>query len=124
MPVVGFVHGGFPDARRVAAFRKGLNETGPRSIHWRGASSMHTKHSVASVEKIIEVWCCSRRSRLEVGSSFFPMVSMTSRIFYCATSMLSTVTVGSSQSVMTKSCCVAPSNFSFHADIPLEGAGG
>jgi putative ABC transport system substrate-binding protein len=32
MPVVGFVHGGSPDARRVAAFRKGLNETGPRSI--------------------------------------------------------------------------------------------
>ncbi len=28
MPVVGFVHGGSPDARRVAAFRKGLNETG------------------------------------------------------------------------------------------------
>ena len=26
MPVVGFVHGGSPDARRVAAFRKGLNE--------------------------------------------------------------------------------------------------
>ena len=44
MPVVGFVHGGSPDARRVAAFRKGLNETGPRSIHWRGASSMHTVH--------------------------------------------------------------------------------
>ena len=28
MPVVGFVHGGSPDARRVAAFRKGLNGTG------------------------------------------------------------------------------------------------
>jgi putative ABC transport system substrate-binding protein len=28
MPVVGFVHGGSPDARRVAAFRKGLSETG------------------------------------------------------------------------------------------------
>jgi hypothetical protein len=28
MPVVGFVHGGSPEARRVAAFRKGLNETG------------------------------------------------------------------------------------------------
>ena len=28
MPVVGFVHGGPPDARRIAAFRKGLNETG------------------------------------------------------------------------------------------------
>ena len=28
MPVVGFVHGGSTDARRVAAFRKGLNETG------------------------------------------------------------------------------------------------
>ena len=32
MPVVGFVHGGSPDARRVAAFRKGLNETGRRGI--------------------------------------------------------------------------------------------
>ena len=28
MPVVGFVHGGSHDARRVAAFCKGLNETG------------------------------------------------------------------------------------------------
>jgi putative ABC transport system substrate-binding protein len=30
MPVVGFVHGGWPEthARRAAAFRKGLNETG------------------------------------------------------------------------------------------------
>jgi len=28
IPVVGFVHGGSPDARRLAAFRKGLNETG------------------------------------------------------------------------------------------------
>src|SRR5262245_2486451 len=28
MPVVGFVNGRSPDARRAAAFRKGLNETG------------------------------------------------------------------------------------------------
>jgi hypothetical protein len=28
MPVVGFVQGGSSDARRVAAFRSGLNETG------------------------------------------------------------------------------------------------
>src|SRR5262247_702312 len=28
MPVVGFLNGGSPDASRVAAFRRGLNETG------------------------------------------------------------------------------------------------
>ena len=28
MPIVGFVNGGSPDARRAVAFRKGLDETG------------------------------------------------------------------------------------------------
>ena len=28
MPVIGFLNGGSPDTNRVAAFRRGLNETG------------------------------------------------------------------------------------------------
>jgi hypothetical protein len=36
----------------------------------------------------------------------------------CATSMLSTVIAGSCSGVMTKVCCLAPSNFRSHADTP------
>ena len=49
LPVVGFLNGGPPDAKRVAAFRQGLNETGyieghnvVIEYHWAEYSSLQT----------------------------------------------------------------------------------